>query len=79
MFNLFKKKKERLKTIRILPLKVMGGEVVKRNSRYSDSLLFWAAGAHFLEYKPGQFLNCDFLTLGKRTNVDHIVFVTSLL
>jgi ring-1,2-phenylacetyl-CoA epoxidase subunit PaaE len=52
MFNLFKKKKEEVKTNSYLPLKVR--EVVKETA--DTVTLYFEQPEPFLEYKPGQFL-----------------------
>ncbi len=52
MFNLFKKKKEEVKTNSYLPLKVR--EVIKETD--DTVTLYFEQPEPFLEYKPGQFL-----------------------
>ena len=52
MFNLFKKKKEEVKTTQFLPLKVR--EVVRETE--DTVTLYFEQPEPFLEYKPGQFL-----------------------
>jgi len=71
MFNLFKKKKEEVKTQFVFTTESEGGS--QRNSS-TVTLVFGAAGA-ILRIKPGQFFDCDSLTLREKNNVDHIVFV----